>query len=413
MAQAQAKKRTRLILGIGVGALIVAALAAAFWPRPVLVDLGQVARGAMRLTIDEEGRTEVSEPYVVSTPVAGRLLRVEVDPGERVARGETVIARMRPTNPAVLDIRTREQALAGIAAAEAAERVAQADLNAAGAARDLAERELGRTERLVERQVAGEAALDKARQEYRVAEAQVETAEAAIAMRRAELANARAMLIRFDDAEPGATLEPAEQEDIPVYAPSDGRILRIIQRSETTLPAGAPILEIGDVEDDLEVVVELISSDAVQVALGDTVLIEEWGGPQTLIGEVTQIDPFGVTKTSALGVEEQRVPVTVALRSPAEERVGLGHGYRVEARIVIWERADALRAPASALFRAGEGWAVFALEDGRAVRRAVEIGRNNGVYAEVLSGLGAGDRLVLYPSAAVSDGTRVAEREIE
>ncbi len=410
---AQPKKRSRLILTAAVVLLVVIGLAMAFWPRPVLVDLGDATRGPMIATIDEEGRTQVSEPYVVSTPVAGRLQRVEVDPGDGVVRGETVIARMMPTNPAVLDIRTREQAQAAIAAAEAALRVARADRNAAIAGRDLAEAELERTARLAERRVASEAALDRARQNHRLAEAQLETAEAAIAMREADLANAEATLIRFDDRGLGDALGAEAGEDIPVFAPTDGRILRIIQRSETTLPAGAPILEIGDIDDDLEVVVELISSDAVQVDIGDRVIIEDWGGPDALAGEVVKIDPFGVTKVSALGVEEQRVPVTVALTSPPEERRGLGHGYRVEARIVVWESEDVLRVPSSALFRNGDGWAAFVDEGGTAALRPIEIGRNNGVWAEALGGLEEGEAVVLYPSAAVVDGASIARRVIE
>jgi len=407
------KRRSRLILTLSVLALVVGALAAAFWPRPVLVDLAEVTRGPMMVTIDEEGRTRVSEPYVVSTPVAGRLQRVEVESGDIVVRGKTVVAHMLPTNPAALDVRTREQAQAAVAAAMAALRVSQADLNAAAASRDLALTELERTEFLAKNAITSEAALDRARQNARVAEASVETSEAAIAMREANLANAQARLIGFEDRGFSDVLEAARSDDIPLYSPANGRILRVIQISETTLPAGAPIMEIGNVDDDLEVVVELISSDAVQVELGHLVIIEDWGGPAPLDGEVIRIDPFGVTKVSALGVEEQRVPITVALTSPANERRGLGHGYRVEARIVVWAAEDVIRVPASALFRVGERWAVFAERDDRAVQEEVKIGRANGVTAEVLEGLDPGDRVVLYPSAAVTDDISISRRVIE
>ena len=407
---ARAKKRSRLILTSIVVLLIGGALTAAFWPRPAMVDLGEVTRGPMRVTIDEEGRTRVAEAYVVSTPVAGRLQRVQVDPGDPVVRGETVVAHMRPSNPAALDVRTREQAQAAVQAAEAALRVARADLNAAIASRDLAQSELDRTERLAERQIASQAALDRARQNLRVSDAAVETAEAAIAMREADLANARAQLIGFDDQGLAAAIGNARSDDIPLLAPADGRILRIMQQSETTLPAGAPIMEIGDIDGALEVVVELISSDAVQVAVGDPVIVEDWGGPHPLEGEVRRIDPFGITKYSALGVEEQRVPVTVTLTGPPEDRAALGHGYRVEARIVVWQQDDALRVPASALFRSGGDWAVFVAEDGTATRRTVRIGRNNGIVAEALGGLEPGERVILYPSAAITDGAAIAPR---
>jgi HlyD family secretion protein len=405
-----AKRKTRTIVTLAVGALVIAALVAVFWPQPVLVDLGRVTRGPMMVTIDEEGRTRVAEPYVVSTPVAGLLQRVTVKPGDAVVRHETVVAHMHPTNPAALDVRTREQAEAAVDAALAALRVAEADHNASLARAELAETDLARAESLAERQVASPAALDRARQEARIAEAAVETAEAAIAMRQAQLANARAQLIGFDDQGLAAALDADASEDIPVFAPADGRILRVIQESETTLPAGAPIMEIGDIEGDLEVVVELLSSDAVQVSVGDRVIIEDWGGPQALDGVVERIDPFAVTKVSALGVEEQRVPVTVSLMCPPEARCALGHGYRVEVRIVVWESPASLIVPSSAMFRTGDSWSTFVAEDGRAVLRAVEIGRTNGTESEVLSGLAEGEEVVLFPSAAVSDGQRIARR---
>ncbi len=409
---AKAKKRSRLVLTLLALGLIGAALVAAFQPKPVMVDLGAVTRGPMMVTIDEEGRTRVAEAYVVSTPVAGRLQRVEVQPGDPVVRGETVVAHMRPTNPAMLDVRTREQAETAVQAAEAALRVARADLNAAMANRDLASSELARARQLTERQIASEAALDRAKQTYRVSEATVETAKAAISVREADLANARARLIGFDDQGLAAAIGDAGSDEIPLQAPADGRILRIIQQSETTLPAGAPIMEIGDISGALEVTVDLISSDAVKVVLGSPVIIEDWGGETPLAGEVRRIDPLGVTKYSALGVEEQRVPVTVALTGDPSARAALGHGYRVEAQIVVWQNQDALRVPSSALFRSDEAWAVFVDAGGVAVLRPVEIGRNNGTVAEVLGGLDEGDAVVLYPSTAVTDATAIARRVV-
>jgi HlyD family secretion protein len=330
-----------------------------------------------------------------------------------VQRQTTVIAHMHPTNPAALDVRTREQARAAVTAAEAALRVARADLNAAAANRDLAQTELQRTEQLATRNIASEAALDRARQLARVAQASVDTAEAAIAMREAELANAQALLIGFDDPRLASAIESSTSQDIPLLAPTDGRILQVFQQSATTLPAGTPILEIGDIAGDLEVVVELLSTDAVQVAPGDPVVITDWGGPADLAGEVARVDPFGVTRFSALGVEEQRVNTTIALTSPPEDYEGLGHGYRVEARIVVWQSDDALIVPSSALFRERDGWAVFRVENGTARLTSVEIGPNNGLEAEVTGGLAEGDRVVLYPSSGLGDGARVALRVTE
>lgn len=350
---------------------------------------------------------------MVSTPVAGRLQRVRVDPGDPVVRGKTVVAHMLPINPAALDVRTREQALAAVQAAEAVLRVARADLNAAIANRDLAETELSRSERLAARQIASQAALDRARQNLRVSDAAVETAQAAIAMREAELANARAQLIGFDDHGLAAAIGNTRSDDIPLYAPANGRILRIMQQSETTLPAGAP--DHGDrrYRGRTEVVVDLLSSDAVQVAPGNRVIIEDWGGTHALEGKVRRIDPFGITKYSALGVAEQRVPVTVALTGPPGMRQALGHGYRVEARVVVWQDEDALQVPASALFRTGQDWSVFLARDGAAALRRIRIGRNNGMVAQVLEGVTSGDRVILYPPATLADGTSIAPRILQ
>lgn len=408
---AKARKRSRLFLTIGAVVLIGGALAAAFAPRPMMVDMGIVSRGPMTVTIDEEGRTRVRDAYVVSTPVAGRLQRVEVNPGDPVVRGETVVAHMRPTNPAALDIRTREQARAAVEAAEAALRVARADLNAAIANRDFADSDLTRNQRLSERGIIAEAVLDRARQESRVAQANIDTAEAAISMRLAEVANARAQLIGFDD--PGQNSGTGGGDDIPIHAPATGRILRIMQQSETTLPSGAPIMEIGNVSSDLEVVVELLSTDAVQVQPGDRVIIDDWGGPQTLSGVVERVDPFGVSKFSALGVEEQRVTAVIRFSDPAQAHTGLGHGFRVEARIVVWEAADTLVVPASSLFRNAGDWAVFRVRDGTAHLLAVTPGRNNGIEAQVLDGLEKGDRVVLFPSSGLTDGAGVAQRTVQ
>lgn len=408
---AKARKRSRMILTSIVTVLVVGALVAAFWPKPMMVDMGEVGRWTMRLTIDEEGRTRVRDAYIVSTPVAGQLQRVSVQPGDPVVQGVTIVAHMHPTNPAALDVRTREQALAAVTATQAALRVARADLNAAMANHDLAQSEFARTEQLVERGISSAAALERARQSARVTQANVDTAEAAISMREAEITNAQAQLIGFDDPRLAAAIG-GNSEDIPLYAPADGRILRVIQQSETSMPAGAPIMEIGNIENDLEVVVELLSTDAVQVAVGDRVIVDDWGGAKELAGEVKRVDPFGVTRFSALGVEEQRVTAVIAFVSPPTDFAGLGHGFRVEAKIIVWEAEDTLIVPASALFRNRESWAVFVVADGAADLRIVEIGPNNGIEAQVVSGLDEGDRVILYPSSGLSDGMSVAARVI-
>nr|WP_174823208.1 HlyD family efflux transporter periplasmic adaptor subunit [Ruegeria arenilitoris] len=395
--------------------MVAVILLAAFWPRPMLVDTAMVQRGKMLVTINEEGRTRVKEPYVVSSPVAGELQRVTVLPGDRVVGGETIVARMTPANPSALDVRTREQAIAAVSAAEAALRVARADLNAALATDDFAQSELERTQKLVTKGITSKVAMERAEQAARIAKANLDTVQAAIAMREAELANARARLIGFDDAGLAEALEDSETPSysIPLRAPIDGTILQVIKKSETTLPAGEPILEIGDIEGDLEVVAELLSSEAVQVSEGDRVIITNWGGLGDLSGSVSRIDPYGYTKYSALGVEEQRVETTIQFDGLSEVRGTLGHGYRIEVRIVVWEDDDVIIVPAAALFRQGQNWAVFVDISGRAELRVVDIGHNNGLEAQVENGLEPGDKVVLFPSVNVTDGARIAERQVK
>ncbi|MDP5052745.1 MAG: HlyD family efflux transporter periplasmic adaptor subunit [Congregibacter sp.] len=396
------------ILAIGV----IAFLAFAFWPRPIMVDMGTVVRGPMMVTINEEGRTRVHDAYILSTPVAGRLQRVEVLPGDKVERGETVVARMLPSNPEALDIRSYEQARADVASAEAALRLARAELNATSADRDLAESEVQRVRELRNKAMASQVELDRAVREIRTSDAAFSSAEATIAMREAGLANARARLISFrDDGAQG--LSSVDLPDaIPLRAPASGRVLRVLQESETTLTAGTPILEIGNIENDLEVLIELLSTDAVKVSRGDRVIFEDWGGPNPLAGVVERVEPLGFTKFSALGVEEQRVNTIVRFTDPDEARSKLGHGYRVEARIVIWEEADVAKVPSSALFRVGDEWAVFAVRSSKARLQTLRVGYNNGVDAQLLAGLADGDRVVLYPASGLTDGVAIEKRKV-
>lgn len=409
-----AKKRSRRILTLGTVALIAGAFAYAFWPRPTLVDIGEVTRGPMIVTIDEEARTRVHDAYVVSTPIAGRLLRVDVLPGDRVIRRETIVAQMLPTNPAALDVRTREQANAAVTAAEAALRVARADMNKAIADKDLTDLDLNRAVKLASSGTVSEAALDRAKRTSRAAAATLGTTEAAISMREAELENTRARLIGFDDLGLSAAIGGGSRGDeIPLFAPADGRILRVLQKSETTLPVGSPIMEIGNIESGLEIVVELLSTDAVKVVPGNRVIIDNWGGDQVLEGVVRRIDPWGFTKYSALGVEEQRVLAVIEFTSPPEIRENLGHGFRVEARIVVWESDDTLIVPSSALFRERADWAVFLVEEERAILQKIEIGKNNGISAHVQKGIELGANVVLYPSSGLTDGDLVAQRSVK
>jgi HlyD family secretion protein len=395
--------RSRQWLTILAGIGLALGLVVAFWPRPADVDMAIVERKAMSVTIDEQARTRVRDPYVVSLPLSGRLLRVEAEPGDRVVAGKTVVARVAPAAPGLLDMRSREQASAAIRASEAAVRLARAELQASVARRDRAAAALERARVLGARGLVSDAALDAAREEAEAATASVSAGEASVRLREAELAGARALIASFRNGEGG-------EVGAPLLAPVSGQILRVLQDSEAVMPAGAAILEIGDVAGDLEVVCELLSADAVRVRPGMRVIIDDWGGDKPLEGEVIRVEPSGFTKFSALGVEEQRVNVVIRFTSPAAVREGLGAGFRVEARVVIWESASALVLPSAGLFRTGPGWAVFVLEGGRVRERPVEVGRNNGVDAEILGGLTEGERIVVHPPESLREGRSVRER---
>ncbi len=379
--------------------------------RPLQVDIGEVARSHLVVTIDEEGKTRVHDAYVVATPVTGRLLRVEVESGDPVFAGESLVAKMLPENPRVLDVRSLTEARAEVKAAEAALLAARAECNKAAADKELADINLLRIRRLRETEVVSREELDRALREANVAKAAFQAAKATIGVRQAEVDSTQARLISYNDKQK-ANPDKSEQV-IAIHAPVTGRVLRLLQESESTLPAGTGVVEIGDIDNDLEVLVELLSSDAVQVSPGDRVLILGWGGPETLSGTVQRVEPRGFTKVSALGVEEQRVNTIVSFTGPREKLTNLGHGFRVEVKIVVWEMKNALVVPSSALFRDGSDWAVFQVKDDTATLRLVQIGQNNGVEAQVLGGLELGDRVILYPSAELSDGIAVVERAIK
>lgn len=387
------------------GALLAAGLTYAFWPQPVPVDLAAISRGPLVVTVDEEARTRVKEIYVLSAPLAGRLMRIDRHVGDIVIAGETVIANIQPTAPAFLDLRSQSQAQANVKAAAAARALAEAELSRAKAELEFADAEWTRAKSLSERGIISRSALDRAELDVRSNRARVATAEAALEVRTYELEHARALLIG-----PGADGEVGPTCCVPVRAPVSGRVLRVMRESEGVVEAGARLLEIGDPAD-LEIVAEFLSTDAVRIEEGAPVLIEDWGGPLALNGRVHRVEPYGFTKISALGIEEQRVNVIVDIADPPEVWRSLGHGYRVELRIVIWQGDDVLRLPLGALFRHGQSWAVYVMSEGRAELRSVAIGHRNSIRAEVMRGLSEGEQVVLHPSDRVVDGTLIVARQ--
>jgi HlyD family secretion protein len=390
-----------------VGACLLAAgLAVAFWPQPVPVDMVQVARGPVLVTVSGTGQVKVKDVYTISTPVHGQLGRIEIHAGDSVIANDTVVARIREADPAPLDARTRSRLEAAVKAAEAALTLAHAERDKAKAELDFARTQLQRSRELASRGTISQAALDRAEMEVRALEAAHQTAIANVAVRVAELEQARAALIEPDDL----LAIRASGCCVEVRSPVSGQVLRVLQESEMVVQAGAPLLEIG-ATDDLEVVVDLLSTDAVKVAPGARALIENWGRPGQLDGRVTRIEPYAFTKVSALGVEEQRVNVRIGIDPEKARAQGLGHGFRVETRIVIADLEDVVRVPISALFRDAGRWMVFVVEDGRALRRGIEIGEMNDEYAEVRSDLATGETVIVYPSDRVGEGTRVTARE--
>ena len=385
------------------GIVLALALAAAFRPRAVEVDVVTVVEGPLTVTVAEDGRTRIRDLYVVSAPVRGRALRIDIEEGDPVTAGETVVARIEPTDPAFLDVRSEAEARVGVETAKAALALSEARLAEARAELDFAEAEVRRVRRLRESGTVPERALEEAERALATRRAAVETARAAIAMRRSELEAARVRLRRPDEA--GGEGCPC----LPIRAPVSGQVLRVLHESEGVVSAGEPLVEIGN-PGELEVVADFLSSDAVRIEPGQRVLLERWGGDGALAGEVERVEPYGFTKVSALGIEESRVNVVIRFTGPPGRRARLGHGFELEARVVLWEAARVTKVPLTALFREGTDWAVFTVEDGRAAIRRVELGPRTDLEAAVQAGLAPGERVLRYPHDAIEPGSRVAPR---
>jgi HlyD family secretion protein len=403
MAKQQVKWGRRVWLAI-VGLALLAFVGFSLRPERLTVDLGTVSRGPMAETLRDEGEARIRERFAVSAPVAGRVLRNDLEIGDPVVEGETVLATFVPSSPVPLDQRSRAEAMASLEAAEAALGRFRAEIERARGEVQFAEVELQRFQALVEQGIVstedlqrGELALSTARQNLQAA--QFAERSAAGEQRRAR---ARLMAASLD-ADPGETLE--------IRSPIHGVVLAVLRESEAVVPVGEPLVEVGDPED-LEVVVDFLSSDAVAMEPGQPVRIEDWGGP-VLDAVVRIVEPTGFTKISALGVEEQRVNVRIDLL-PRERRTiaaRLGDGYRVVAAVDVWQSADELRMPIAALFRRGDQWGTFVVNEGGVIQEAsLEVGRHSsgtGGYAQVLDGVEDGQRVVLHPGMEIGVGRRV------
>jgi HlyD family secretion protein len=397
-------------------ALIVVGLAWFAWPRPVAVDIARVTKGPMEVTIDDEAKTRVRHVYTVSAPIAGKVLRIShplgdqgtsIHVGDQVKAAETIVAIMQPTVPSFLDVRSREELQAMLTAADAAVALAEAEVRRIEAALEFSRSELRRAEALARTNAIAERALEKARFDVRTNEAVLASAQAQLDVRRSERATVAARLIDPSTAPP----EKSSGCCIQLRSPVTGIVLKIIQDSEVVVLAGAPLIDIGDPLD-LEVIADLLSTDAVQIKAGATVRIDGWGGPP-IQGRVTRVDPAGFLKVSALGIEEQRVRTTIDFVDLPDVWSKLGHDYRVIVHVTVWSGEEVLRVPVGSLFRKGEEWAVFSERDGRARTTLVKIGHRNNRSAEILSGLADGDRVILHPSDRIREGITVSERETD
>lgn len=450
------------LLWVIVLAGIAAAVVYGFLPKPILVDTARLRRGTLSVTVAEDGKTRVRDRFVVSAPLAGRLHRIKLRAGDPVStppRAEPIgdslaerspehsnvngnghdepapdgvrtafslggapvseLAVIEPIDPALLDSRQIAQAELRVKALESGLLSAAAAREKAKVALEWAKTDLERRKELVNKGANSKQELEDAEMLVRSRTEELSIAKFAEVTAKYELELARAALLRSKPLTP----EEVEHWQLRIPSPITGVVMKVLQESETIVQPGTPLLEVGDPRD-LEIDIEVLSTDAVKIRPGQTVWLKHWGGDKPLRAHVRLVEPSGFLKISALGVEEQRVHVIAQFDDPYSERPTLGDGYRVEAEIVIWEKDNVLKVPTGALFRenghlldtaADNGqpadvWAVYVVENGLARKRRVEIGRRNGLEAEVLSGLTESDLVIVHPSDRIHDQVQVRPR---
>lgn len=387
-----------------LAAIVVAIVVFGYREQPVAVELAQVTRGPLHITVEEEGKTRIVNRYVISAPLTGYAERIALKVGDEVKAGQVVCSIQPPPSP-VLDPRSRAEQEARIQAAEAAVRVAAQQVKAGAADEAYSTAQAERTRELLQSRLVARETMERVASEARRAQASRQSAEHAVEQAQSELEAARAALrysgIRAVTADPGAR--------VAVRAATSGRVLGVPHESEGPVTPGQALIEIGNARA-LEVEVEALSADAVRIEPGMRVLFERWGGAQPLEGRVRRVEPVAFTKVSALGVEEQRVLVLVAITSPESEWRRLGDRYRVEASFILWEADSVLQVPASALFRYNQGWAVFVVQENVARHRKVEVGRRNARVVQVLGGLQLGDVVIAHPDDSIKEEAKVKAR---
>jgi HlyD family secretion protein len=394
----------RRIFVISVSVLVAAAVVYGFLPKPVAVDVARVHRGPLRVTVEEEGRTQVLERYVVSAPIAGYLRRITLDVGDSVKKGDRV-ASLAPLGSTVIYPRSRAEADAAVVAAQAQLDAAKENARAAEADAQYASERWARMQKLAAGGYISKDDRDQADSENKKAQATRLSAEAAVSAAQANLEQALSVQ-RYAVA--GENYNSGDA--VAARAPVSGAVLKLHRQSAGIVNSGEPLLDVGD-PGKLEVKVDVLSADAVKIHPGTRVVFERWGGEQDLEGKVRMVEPAGFTKVSSLGVEEQRVNVIIDFTSPFELWKRLGDGYRLDATFIVWENPDVLQVPASALFRRGDGWALFRVDGARAKMTVVEVGKRNGLAAEIVKGLAEGAVVVTSPDDNIKDGARVKVRK--
>jgi HlyD family secretion protein len=388
-------KNKRLIAGV---VIVLGIVVMAMWPESIEVSAAKVERGPMQVTLDEDGETRIRDKFVVSAPVAGRLQRIVLDVGDSVMQGKTIVARLTTADAPLLDPRTRGELDAAVEAARAAVGQAQAERDRTTAELARAKTTLQRQQELMKAGAIASDNLDAAETAVATADEARKAAEFAVSRTEYELKLARARLQAPSPA--GRAVE--------VVAPVSGVVLKRFRESESVVPVGEPLVEIGE-PSRIEIVADFLSTDAVRIQPGAPVLVEGWGGDTPLKGRVRRVEPAGFMKVSALGVEEQRVNVVIDFENVAEAK-RLGDGYRVEVRVIVWRDEDVVKVPVGGLFRRGNDWATFVV-DGEQVRlQSVQLGQRNDEDGQVVKGLTPGQTVVLHPPDTLMDGARVTVR---
>jgi HlyD family secretion protein len=392
----------KLIFLIAFGVFVIAGVIYGFLPKPRPVQIASVLHAPLRVIIEEEGETQVEQLYVIFSPVTAFLRRVDFEVGDAVEKGQP-LAHLEAPRATILDVRTRTEAMTRVDAAKSRLVQVRQQARAAEVTADLAIKERRRIERLFESGSVSLQRLEQVVSEADQAVANLDSARAVVNAALADLATARAAL------EDESSLDTVQSVREVLHSPEAGKVLAIHRKSEGPVNPGESLIEIGDTNL-IEVKVDVLSQDAVRIRPGNRVLIDQWGGESPLEAVVDRIEPAGITVVSALGVEEQRVNVFAKLVSPPEVWSDLGSGYRVLARFVIWENDNVLQVPSAALFRDEDGWAVFAVENNRAVKKTVRVGHRAGLATQVISGIEDGDVVIVHPDRSIHEGIRVVAR---